>query len=69
MVAMRLVRVAPRRLDFGNLAAALKHVQDGVCDAIGINDGDEAIAWSYDQERSKAVGVRVYMTIEGQTSE
>ena len=63
VVSLQLVRLAPRRLDAGNLASALKHVQDGVCDAVGINDGNAAIAWSYDQERAKAVGVRVRMTI------
>jgi len=48
-------RVAPRMLDQGNVAAALKYAQDGVADALEINDGDQSIAWQYEQRRS-AVG-------------
>lgn len=38
-----------RRLDQGNLAMSMKHVQDGICDALGIKDGDESIEWVYAQ--------------------
>lgn len=52
IVAIRLFRIGKRRLDTGNVAAALKHVQDGVCDALGVNDGDERISWEYGQATS-----------------
>jgi len=52
IVAIKLIRIGKRRLDTGNLAAALKHVQDGVCDALDVNDGDERISWEYGQATS-----------------
>ena len=44
-----LTRVAPRPLDSDNLAGALKHVRDGVADALGVNDGDARVVWLVDQ--------------------
>ena len=46
-----MCRVAPRLLDAGNVAAALKHVQDGVADGLEVNDGDRAIRWVYEQRQ------------------
>ena len=47
-----ITRVAPRKLDTGNLAASLKAVQDGTADALAINDGDEdAATWRYEQRK------------------
>lgn len=57
-----LTRLAPRRLDRSNNVAALKHCQDGCADAIGIDDGSPLLDWDYQQERSKAYGVKI--TIE-----
>lgn len=59
---VRMVRCATRLLDPGNLPAALKHCQDGVCLALGIDDGPRTgIKWAYSQEivRKADVGVRV----------
>lgn len=58
-VEVRLVRLAPRKLDSDNLAGACKAIRDGVADALGIDDGDERITWTYGQERRAAYGVRV----------
>jgi hypothetical protein len=44
-----LTRVAPRRLDDDNLAAAFKNIRDGVADAIGVDDRDPRITWLYEQ--------------------
>lgn len=44
-----LTRVAPRRLDSDNLQGALKAVRDQVAAELGINDGDEAHEWRYNQ--------------------
>jgi crossover junction endodeoxyribonuclease RusA len=54
-----LTRIAPRRLDDGNLGAALKAIQDGVADAVGVDD--RHIHWTYEQEKGKPgeYGVRV----------
>jgi hypothetical protein len=52
------------RLDVGNLAVSMKAVQDGVCDALGIDDGDPAIEWGYRQEQGEAYGVKVEVWYE-----
>ena len=50
-VAVKLTRVAPRSLDGDNLQGALKAVRAGVADALGIDDGDPSITWSYAQQK------------------
>lgn len=57
--SIRMTRVSPRRLDQGNVAAALKAVQDGVCDALGVDDGHPDVAWMYDQKKGKPQSVEV----------
>jgi len=47
--AITLVRIAPRRLDSDNLQGALKAVRDQVAEELGINDGDPAHEWRYEQ--------------------
>lgn len=65
IVEALLVRIAPRALDDDNLRGALKHVRDGVADALGVDDRDPRVAWRYDQWRGKpreyavSVSVRV----------
>lgn len=57
-----LTRIGQRPLDPDNLGASLKHVQDGVADALGIDDGDARFSWSYEQElRRRAPGVRIHI--------
>lgn len=57
---IRLIRIAPRKLDQGNIAAALKHVQDGCADWIGIDDKhDHLVKYEYAQEKG---GPREYST-------
>lgn len=58
---IRLVRIAPRKLDQGNIAAALKHVQDGCADWIGIDDRrDDLVKYEYMQEqKTKTYGLRI----------
>jgi hypothetical protein len=48
-IAITLWRVGPRRLDPGNCEASFKAVQDGVADALGIDDGDPRLTWRYEQ--------------------
>ena len=49
--AVKITRIAPRALDSDNLAVSQKHVRDGVADALGIDDGDPSITWSYAQQK------------------
>lgn len=50
-LTVNLTRIAPRALDDDNLASAMKAVRDGVADALGINDRDPRVAWTYGQEK------------------
>lgn len=59
-----LTRVAPRRLDNGNYQGCFKHVQDGVADWFGLDDGDPRIEWRYEQERGKPKEYAVRIRIE-----
>jgi hypothetical protein len=59
---IRLVRIAPRALDRGNLEAAMKHAQDGVADWVGIDD--RHLAWAYGQERGGAREYAVRVELE-----
>lgn len=63
--AVTLVRIAPRRLDSDNAVGALKHVRDGVADALGVKDNDPRIEWLYgEQERGKPRQYGVRITVE-----
>jgi hypothetical protein len=55
--AIVLRRVSPRALDGDGLQAALKSVRDGIADALGINDGSDAVTWRYEWRRG---GPRFY---------
>ncbi len=54
-----LTRRAPGRLDDDNLAGALKHIRDGVADALGIDDGDRRLVWRCLQEHCREYAVRI----------
>jgi hypothetical protein len=58
---IKLTRIAPRKLDQGNIAAAFKHVQDGCADWLGIDDRrDDLVKYEYLQEqKSKTYGLRI----------
>ena len=69
-----LVRVSRGKpLDRGNLGPALKHVQDGVADVYGVDDGvgerDGRYTWAYDQRPGYplAVEVRIERKVEEAT--
>lgn len=44
-LSVTIVRRGGRRMDSDGLIASAKHVRDGVADWIGIDDGDERVAW------------------------
>ena len=49
-VTCTLTRIAPRKLDDDNLAAALKAIRDQVADVLGLDDGSPRWTWAYAQE-------------------
>ncbi len=56
-----LIRVAPSGgLDFDNLVSSLKATRDGVADALGLDDADPRIEWTYEQRRA---GRREYAVV------
>lgn len=61
--SITLTRIAPRKLDSDNLAGSMKHVRDGIADALGVDDGDERIEWRVEQRKGRpgeyAVGVEI----------
>jgi hypothetical protein len=46
-----ITRVSPRALDSDNIHGALKHVRDGVADAMGIDDRDPRVTWLVEQRK------------------
>jgi hypothetical protein len=47
-IRVELVYHSTRKMDAGNIAAAFKAVQDGVADALGVDDGDDSYyQWVY----------------------
>jgi hypothetical protein len=54
-----LTRIGKRKQDRDNMIGGMKHVIDGIADALEIDDGDERLDWQYKQEIGKTYGVRV----------
>jgi hypothetical protein len=50
-IMLRLTRIAPRTLDPGNLEVSFKACQDGIADALGIDDGSRRLTWCYAQRQ------------------
>lgn len=59
--AVTLTRLSTAQMDGDGLQAALKHVRDGVADALGLDDADPRVIWAYQQEKAKRGnhGVRI----------
>ncbi|HEX8795471.1 MAG TPA: hypothetical protein VF765_31190 [Polyangiaceae bacterium] len=63
-VVVTFTRLAPRELDDDNLASAMKHVRDGVADALEIDDRDPRVRWVCAQVPAgtvKEYGVRIVL--------
>ena len=54
---VRIVRIAPSRLDDDNLARAAKAIRDELASWLGVDDRDERVSWSVAQTKG---GVREY---------
>lgn len=52
-------RLAPHRLDRGNVSVALKAVEDAVAMMLGADDGDPRWVAIYEQEHNPRMGVRI----------
>ena len=63
-VCVTLTRIAPRRLDGDNLAAALKSVRDGVADWLSVDDGSDLVSWYYAARRGRQGEYAVEIAIE-----
>lgn len=59
-----LTRISAGVLDSDAAPAALKSVRDGIADALGINDGSDAVIWKYEQKKCKRGAFGVEVTIE-----
>lgn len=57
--SVSITRVAPRRLDVDNNVSSMKHVIDGLADALQINDADERVTWTFGQEKGSVYAVKV----------
>jgi len=62
-VRVKLVRVAIKHMDYGNMVHGLKAVQDGVADWLRCNDGDDSQAkWEFAEEltaKATGTGIRI----------
>jgi hypothetical protein len=58
---VRLIRVAPRKLDDDNLVSCFKNCRDGIADRLGVKDNDPRVRWEYGQDtgRGKPYAVRI----------
>jgi len=57
---IRFVRVGGRKMDPTNLVGACKHVQDGLCDWLGVDDSSDWYRWEWPvQESGSDYAVRI----------
>jgi hypothetical protein len=64
---VRLVRLAPRRLDDDNATASMKAVRDEVAAWLGVDDRDSRVRFVVEQERAKGYAVRIVVGhVEGE---
>lgn len=56
-----ITRIAPRALDGDNLVSSLKATQDGIADALGVDDRDRRVTFDYGQTKGapKQYAVRI----------
>ena len=59
-----LTRIAPQRLDVDNNVSSMKHVIDGIADALGIDDRTTLIDWRFSQRKGKPKEYAVEVVIE-----
>jgi hypothetical protein len=63
-VTVELTRCATRKLDRDNLYSSVKHIVDGVCDWLGIDDGDKLFNLNcYQEFKSKSNELKLKIII------
>jgi hypothetical protein len=62
---VRMIRIAPRKLDDDNNIAGFKALRDGIAKRLGVDDADPRVKWEYDQERGRAKEYAVRVEIKG----
>lgn len=62
-VRITFTRLAPKRLDAGNVSMSVKAVEDAVALLMGADDGDMRWVATYEQEQSERYGVRIVMEV------
>lgn len=63
-VVVTITRVAPRLLDDDNLRGGVKHIRDGIADALGLpNDRDPRVEWRYRQAHGQPRQYAVLVTL------
>lgn len=68
--SIELLRIGARACDRDNIAASFKHIQDGVCDTLGLNDGDRTrVRISYGQCVRKPVAYGIIVAITATDAE
>jgi len=50
--SVELTRFGKKKLDDDNIVGSLKHIRDGIADALGVNDGSDKIKFIYSQKQS-----------------
>lgn len=61
-VVVQVTRFGSRRLDPQNVFGAVKHVIDGVADALGVDDGNEWYDWRLPKQEKGSPMVRVELS-------
>jgi hypothetical protein len=61
---VRLVRLAPRRLDDDNATAGMKGARDEVARWLDVDDCDPRVRFVVEQEQAPAYGVRIVVEVE-----
>ena len=59
-----LTRVAPRRLDIDNAWSSVKHLIDGIAQALGKDDGDPRLTWVVEQRKGAPREYCVHVRVE-----
>ncbi len=63
-VRVKLTRYGPKTLDADNAIASFKNVQDGIAEAVGIDDGSKRIKFVVKQVKARWGGVRIEIEVK-----
>lgn len=52
-LTLLITRIAPRVMDDDGCIASMKNIRDGIADWLGVNDGSDAVKWTYAQRKGE----------------